>query len=329
MGGARSAHDAQPGTCNTMGTASTMTAIAEALGLALPGAPSIPAMDAGHPRMAADCGERIVADGLGGPDARAHPHARLVRQRAVAVQMALGGSTNAAVHLIAMARRAGVALTLDDMDARGRRDAGARQPVPRGEYLMEDFYYAGGLPALLNASARPARRWASSPSTAGRWARTSPAPQVLERRRHPPARPPGHRDATAALAVLRGNLAPDGAVIKPSAADAAASASTAARALVFDSHAEMLAAHRRPRRCDVDRGHRAGAAQRRPGRRARACPNGATCRSRRSCCSRACATWCASVRRAHERHALRHLRAARRARKRGRRAAGAGARPAT
>ena len=137
-----------PGTCNTMGTASTMTAIAEALGMALPGSSSIPAMDAAHPRMAATCGERIVQmvwDDL--------TPARILTRgsflNAAAVQMALGGSTNAAVHIIAMARRAGVALTLDDLDALGARVPVLANLFPSGEGLMEDFYYAGGLPALM------------------------------------------------------------------------------------------------------------------------------------------------------------------------------------
>ena len=105
-----------PGTCNTMGTASTMTAIVEALGLTLPGATSIPAMDSAHTRMATDCGERIV--GMVWEDLK--PSRLLTRgsfDNAMAVQMALGGSTNAAVHIIAMAGRAGIALTLDDLDA--------------------------------------------------------------------------------------------------------------------------------------------------------------------------------------------------------------------
>ena len=116
-----------PGTCNTMGTASTMTALVEAMGLALPGSTSIPAMDSAHIRMATDCGERIV--GMVWEDLK--PSRLLTRgsfQNAMAVQMALGGSTNAAVHIIAMARRAGIALTLADLDVMGRR-----VPVLAGE----------------------------------------------------------------------------------------------------------------------------------------------------------------------------------------------------
>jgi dihydroxyacid dehydratase/phosphogluconate dehydratase len=137
-----------PGTCNTMGTASTMTSMTEALGMALPGSTSIPAMDAAHPRMATSCGERIVH--MVWEDLK--PSKIITRgsfQNALAVQMALGGSTNAAVHVIAMARRAGVDLTLDDLDAMSRRVPVLANLFPSGDRLMEDFYYAGGLPALM------------------------------------------------------------------------------------------------------------------------------------------------------------------------------------
>ena len=138
-----------PGTCNTMGTASTMTGITEALGLSLPGASAIPAMDSAHTRMATDCGERIVA--MIWEDLK--PSRVLTRAsftNALAVQMALGGSTNAAVHIVAMARRAGVALTLDDLDAMGRQVPVLANLFPSGDRLMEDYYYAGGLPALMH-----------------------------------------------------------------------------------------------------------------------------------------------------------------------------------
>ena len=132
-----------------MGTASTMTSMTEALGLALPGSTSIPAMDSAHSRMATTCGERIVQmiwDDL-------TPRRILTRgsfMNAVAVQMALGGSTNAAVHIIALARRAGVEVSLDDLDAVSRRIPVLANLFPSGDRLMEDFYYAGGLPALMN-----------------------------------------------------------------------------------------------------------------------------------------------------------------------------------
>ncbi len=136
------------GTCNTMGTASTMTSIVDAMGLTLPGASSIPAVDSGHSRMASACGTRIVE--MIFEDLRT---SRLLDERSfhngLVAYMALGGSTNAAVHLIAMAGRAGIALTLDDMAAMASKIPVCANLFPSGEYLMEDFYFAGGLPALL------------------------------------------------------------------------------------------------------------------------------------------------------------------------------------
>ena len=226
-----------PGTCNTMGTASTMTAIAEALGMTLPGASSIPAMDAAHPRMAADCGERIVA--MIGEDLRPqHILTRGAFLNAAVVQMALGGSTNAAVHILALAGRAGVALTLDDLDDIARRVPVLANLFPSGDKLMEDFYYAGGLPALMarlggllaldeiTVTGRPLRE-----QLQGREVGDDDIIRPLDR----PVSPHG------ALAVLRGNLAPEGAVIKPSAASPAFFKHSG-RALVFDSQPQMQAA---------------------------------------------------------------------------------------
>ena len=235
-----------PGTCNTMGTASTMTAIAEALGLCLPSASSIPAMDAAHPRMAADCGERIVQ--MIFEDLR--PQRILTRGaflNAAAVQMALGGSTNAAVHILAMAGRAGVPLTLADLDAMARRVPVLANLFPSGDKLMEDFYYAGGLPALMNrirdhlsldemtVTGRPLRAQLD-----GREVGDDEIIRPLNR----PVSPHG------ALAVLTGNLAPEGAVIKPSAANPKFFQHRG-RALVFDSQPQMQAAMADPD-LDVD-----------------------------------------------------------------------------
>ena len=226
-----------PGTCNTMGTASTMTAIAEALGMTLPGASSIPAMDAAHPRMAADCGERIVA--MIGEDLRPqHILTRGAFLNAAVVQMALGGSTNAAVHILALAGRAGVALTLDDLDDIARRVPVLANLFPSGDKLMEDFYYAGGLPALMarlggllaldeiTVTGRPLREQLQGREVGD---------DDIIRPLHNPVSPHG------ALAVLRGNLAPEGAVIKPSAATPALMKHSG-RALVFDSQPQMQAA---------------------------------------------------------------------------------------
>jgi dihydroxy-acid dehydratase len=226
-----------PGTCNTMGTASTMTAIVEALGLALPGSTAIPAMDAGHVRMATSCGERIVQ--MVWDDVT--PRSLLTRgafMNAAAVQMALGGSTNAAVHIIAMARRAGVELTLADLDAVGREVPVLANLFPSGDRLMEDFHYAGGLPALMTRIA--AHLSLEERNVNGRTlAQNLDGVQVLDdaviRPLHDPV------SAAGALAVLRGNLAPDGAVMKPSAASAKFLRHRG-RAVVFDDPAQMNAA---------------------------------------------------------------------------------------
>jgi dihydroxy-acid dehydratase len=223
-----------PGTCNTMGTASTMTSLVEALGLALPGSTAIPAMDAAHVRMATTCGERIVQmvwDDL-------TPAALLTRGaflNAAAVQMALGGSTNAAVHLIAMARRAGVAFTLDDLDTAGRRVPVLANLFPSGDRLMEDFHYAGGVPALmsriaqhLDLSQRNANGRTLGENLAG--------VQVLDDEVIRPLDRPV--SAGGALAVLRGNLAPEGAVMKASAASPKFFRHRG-RAIVFDDPAQM------------------------------------------------------------------------------------------
>ena len=226
-----------PGTCNTMGTASTMTAMAEAMGLALPGSTSIPAMDAAHPRMAADCGERIVA--MVWEDLT--PQRILTRGaflNAAVVQMALGGSTNAAVHIIAMARRAGVDLSLADLDGMARRVPVIANLFPSGDRLMEDFYYAGGLPALMNRLREHLSldeiTVTGQPLRAQIDGREVIDDEVI-RPLHKPVSTAG------ALAVLTGNLAPMGAVMKPSAASPGFMQHSG-RALVFDSQPQMLAA---------------------------------------------------------------------------------------
>ncbi len=226
-----------PGTCNTMGTASTMTAIVEALGLALPGSTSIPAMDSSHSRMATDCGERMV--GMVWEDLK--PSRILTRAsfaNACAVQMALGGSTNAAVHILAIAGRTGIDLSLDDLDAMGRRVPVLANLFPSGDRLMEDFYYAGGLPALMKTiqSELSLDALTVTGQSVGHNIATA---QVHDAE---VIRPLNRPVSTAgALAVLRGNLAPDGAVIKPSAASEKLLRHSG-KALVFDSQPDMLAA---------------------------------------------------------------------------------------
>jgi dihydroxy-acid dehydratase len=201
------------GTCMTMGTASTMAAAAEALGLMLPGASSIPAADSSHPRMATAAGRRIVE--MVWEDLK--PRDILTTEafeNAVTVAMALGGSTNAIVHLIAMANRAGARLDLDRFDALSRRTPFLANIRPSGQFLMEDFYYAGGLRALmarirdlLHAGAVTAngRTVGENIEGAAVWTDAVIAP------REKPIGPEG------GVAVLRGNLAPNGAVIKHTA----------------------------------------------------------------------------------------------------------------
>jgi dihydroxy-acid dehydratase len=204
-----------PGHCMTMGTASTMTAATEALGLTLPGASSIPAVDSGHGRMAAACGRRIVE--MAWEDIR--PSTILSPasfDNAVTTALALGGSTNAVIHLIAIARRAGHDLDLDRFDALSRVTPVLADILPAGSHLMEDFYYAGGLPALLGQLS--ALLALDAPTVAGCTLGESIAgaevynDEVIRSLDHPVS-PEG------ALAILRGTLAPDGAVIKAAAAD--------------------------------------------------------------------------------------------------------------
>jgi dihydroxy-acid dehydratase len=162
--------------------------------------------------------------------------------------MALGGSTNAAVHIIAMARRAGVALTLDDLDAVGRKVPVLANLFPSGDQLMEDFYYAGGMPALLQRIR--AHLVLDAQTVNGRSLGENIAgaevldPEVIRSLDNPVSE-------AGALAVLRGNLAPDGAVIKPSAASAGLLRHSG-KALVFDSQPQMIAAMADPDlQCDA------------------------------------------------------------------------------
>ncbi len=225
------------GHCMTMGTASTMTAIAEALGLCLPGASSIPAADANHQRMSAAAGRRIVEmvwEDLT-PDLVVTPAA--VRNATI-VAMATGCSTNAVIHLIAMARRAGVPLELDDLDRIGREIPVIANIRPSGTtYLMEDFFYAGGLRALM--AQLKEKLELSCLTVSGK-----PLGETLEGARvydedviRPLANPLYHEGS---LAVLKGNLAPDGAVIKPAACDPRFHRHSGP-ALVADSYEELKA----------------------------------------------------------------------------------------
>jgi dihydroxy-acid dehydratase len=197
-----------------MGTASTMTSLAEALGMALPGCANIPAPDSRRLATAEMSGRRLVEMVL--EDLR--PSRIMTRQafeNAITVDMAIGGSTNAVVHLIAIAGRLGVPLTLDDFDALSRRTPYIVNVKPSGEYLMEDFYYAGGLPAAMKEILHLLH--GDALTVTGKTVREN-----LERAER--CRPEVIRTAAEPLsaeggtAILYGNLAPDGAVIKQTAA---------------------------------------------------------------------------------------------------------------
>ena len=202
------------GTCMTMGTASTMAAAAEALGMLLPGASSIPAVDSRHAQMASLCGRRVVE--MVWSDLK--PSAIMTTaafENAVTVAMSLGGSTNAIIHLIAMAGRSGAGLNLERFDELSRRTPLTANLRPSGKYLMEDFFYAGGLRAhmerlrdRLNLDCITVNGKSLGDNIAG--AEVFNDDVILPRERA--------LQAEGGVAVLRGNLCPDGAVIKTSAA---------------------------------------------------------------------------------------------------------------
>ncbi len=204
-----------PGFCMTMGTAATMTALAEALGLTLPGASSIPAVDSGHVRMAMDCGERIVK--MIWEDVRPKDLLTMSAfENAITVDMAIGGSTNALIHLIALAGRCGLDLKLEVFDQVSQRVPVLANIRPSGKFLMEDFYYAGGLralmaqiPDLLHLECMTVSGRTVGENLEGASLNNS---EVIRPRCNPIL-------ASGGTAVLYGNLAPDGAVIKVSAAD--------------------------------------------------------------------------------------------------------------
>ena len=232
------------GTCMTMGTAATMMGIAEAVGMTLPGASSIPAPDANHIRMSAECGRRIVE--MVWEDLT--PARMLTRrhfENGITCAMAMGCSTNAIIHLIAMSRRAGAdcAVGLDDFDKASRKVPVLANIRPSGDtYLMEDFYYAGGLPALLNVIAGYLHRDVMTVNgrTLGENIKDSSVynDEVIR-----PLTNPIY--AEGALAVLRGNLAPDGCVIKPSAC-APKFLKHTGPALVFDEYPSLKQATEDP-----------------------------------------------------------------------------------
>lgn len=223
------------GTCMTMGTAATMMAITESIGMTLPGASSIPAADANHIRMSSECGRRIVE--MVWEDLTPQKiQTRKAYENSIAVAMAMGCSTNAIIHLIAMARRAGQDISLEDFETASRKVPVIANIRPSGEeYLMEDFFYAGGLPALMTRIKDHLHL--DVVTVTGR----ALAENIAHAQVH-------HEDvirtvenpiyAEGALAVLKGNLAPDGCVIKPSACEPRF-LKHSGPALVFDDYPSM------------------------------------------------------------------------------------------
>jgi dihydroxy-acid dehydratase len=226
-----------PGHCMTMGTASTMTSIAEALGMTLPGASSIPAVDANHQRMATACGRRIVE--MVWEDLK--PRDILTPQsfeNAITTDMAIGGSTNAIIHLVAMAGRAGIKLELTKFDEIALRTPMIANIRPSGQkYLMEDFYYAGGLRALLaeirdllHPDCSTVNGKTLGENIAGAKVCNADVIRSLDNAVAP----------QGGTAILYGNLAPNGAVIKPTAAEKRLLQHTG-HAVVFKDYNDMAA----------------------------------------------------------------------------------------
>jgi dihydroxy-acid dehydratase len=236
MAGVESGIARSQGTCMTVGTATTMMSAVEAMGFTLPGASAIPAADSRHAAMATQTGRRIVD--MVWEDLRpSEIISPAAVDNAITTVLAIGGSTNAVVHLLAMAHRAGIPLKLDRFDELSRRVPVLANMQPSGQYLMEDFYYAGGLPALLEAlgdlldtSCRTVSGATLGQDIAGAAIYN---PEVIRTRERPMV-------ASGALVILRGNLAPDGAVMKPVAAEPHLLAHKGP-AVVFDSYDEMTA----------------------------------------------------------------------------------------
>ncbi len=204
------------GVCMVMGTASTMASVVEALGLGLPQNAAIPAVDSRRFALAHQAGRRIVD--LIRQDVRiSRILTREAFENAIRVNGAVGGSTNAVIHLLAMAGRAGIPLSLDDWDTLGRDVPTLANLMPSGQYLMEDFYYAGGVPAVMRSLGEHGLLHRDALTVNGKtaWENCHDAPAWNDDVIRPFDRP---MVAQGGIAVLRGNLAPDGAVLKPSAA---------------------------------------------------------------------------------------------------------------
>jgi dihydroxy-acid dehydratase len=223
------------GTCMTMGTASTMTAIAEAVGMVLPGGSSVPAADSGHIRLCSESGRRIV-EMVWEDVTPKRIQTRAAFLNAINVAMAMGCSTNAIIHLIAMARRAGHDIGLDDFERASRKVPVIGNVRPSGKtYLMEDFYYAGGIRGLMATMAEHLDL--SCMTVSGRTVGENIAgAKVYNDDVIRPLSNPIYGEGS--LAVLKGNLAPDGCVIKPAAMDQKF-LKHAGPAVVFDDYPSM------------------------------------------------------------------------------------------
>ena len=233
---AEAAMNRSAGSCMTMGTASTMASMVEALGIGLPENAAIPAADARRNLLARMAGRRIVE--MVGEDLK--PSDILTRaafENAIRTLAAIGGSTNAVVHLLAIAGRLGVELSLDDFDRLCRDVHCLVDLMPSGRFLMEDFYYAGGLPAVLRALGERGLLHKDAPTVNGKtlWQNVESAPNWNSEVITPFETP---FKTEAGIAILNGNLAPNGAVIKPSAASPELMRHTG-RAVVFESVEEM------------------------------------------------------------------------------------------
>ena len=230
--GAEACNARSPGHCMTMGTASTMASMVEALGIGLPTNAAIPAADSRRKALAQIAGRRIVE--------MVHEDITIEKilnreafENAIRVNAAIGGSTNAVIHLMAIAGRLGVKLSLEDWDTLGREIPCLVNLMPSGEYLMEDFYYAGGLPVVLRELGTHDCLHKDALTVNGQtlWENVKDAECYDRKVIFPfsdPFKPIG------GIAVLRGNLAPGGAVIKPSAASPALMKHRG-RAVVFES----------------------------------------------------------------------------------------------
>jgi L-arabonate dehydrase len=218
------------GHCMTMGTASTMASMVEALGMGLPTNAAIPAVDSRRKVLARMAGRRIV-DMVHEDLTMSKILTRDAFENAILVNGAIGGSTNAVVHLLAIAGRIGVPLSLDDWDRLGREMPCLVNLMPSGQYLMEDFYYAGGLPVVIKEIASFLHKDALTVNGRTLWENVKDAVNYNEKVITPLSRP---FKPHGGIAVLRGNLAPNGTVIKPSAATPALMKHTG-RAVVFEN----------------------------------------------------------------------------------------------